>query len=112
MFETLFVTYPDLFPRQRIPNLHLLTECSRLQAASLHVNCGIVWERPASQGTARLAFRGRGGISEALWSEEYLECCLSSSHFALCLSINFQNISHISTQGPKEIILFYYTSES
>lgn len=112
MFGTLFVTYPDLFPsaaHSQPPPPHRMFPPA---AASLHVNCGIVWERPASQGTARLAFRGRGGISEALRSEEYLECCLSSSHFALCLSIHFRNLSHISTQGPKEIILFSYTSGS
>lgn len=112
MFGTLFVTYPDLFPsaaHSQPPPPHRMFPPA---AASLHVNCGIVWERPASQGTARLAFRGRGGISEALRSEEYLECCLSSSPFALCPSIHFRNLSHISTQGPKEIILFSYTPES
>lgn len=72
MFGTLFVTYPDLFPsaaHSQPPPPHRMFPPA---AASLHVNCGIVWERPASQGTARLAFRGRGGISEALRSEKYL----------------------------------------
>lgn len=105
MFGTLFVTYPDLFPsaaHSQPPPPHRMFPPA---AASLHVNCGIVWERLASQSAARLAFRGRGGISEEPRAEEYLECCLSSSPFAL-----FPFISETFPTFPEEIIMLSYTS--